>query len=378
MKATVNGVTVVYIGIYYEWSGTPSTMVSYYYAGSVRIAMRVGSGPGATGLSWLVGDHLGSTSVVADNNGASVGGVTYKPWGETESTWGTVPTKRLFTGQMLEVTVGLYFFNARWYDSSLGRFIQPDIIVPDPRNPLGYDRYSYVFGNPFKFVDPTGNWSCQGSPNGEKCEDIVEYWLRMLKNSGDVGRGVWEAFMELDNHLKTLSQGSTGIVIIFGNTNGAMAISGTIRIGEGFFKTIREKSTIAVFAHEFTHLKQGFWTSISTMGEIDAYRVQYYVLKELYNNNIPQEWSWLSNLDAAINPNKFSFDDVSKAREIINKTFPDSWLYEHEPYLPLNWGALPLYLIQNNLGYPAEVNWLQKFKTIGQNARALKTQQTTP
>ena len=47
----------------------------------------------------------------------------------------------LFTGQRLEQRLGtpeggldrgLYFYGLRWYDSSLGRFIQADTIVPQP------------------------------------------------------------------------------------------------------------------------------------------------------------------------------------------------------------------------------------------------------
>ena len=46
-------------------------MKRYYYAGTVRITVRVGSGTGTTGLSWLLGDdpsrslriNLGSISL---------------------------------------------------------------------------------------------------------------------------------------------------------------------------------------------------------------------------------------------------------------------------------------------------------------------------
>ena len=121
MKGTVNGITTVYIGSYFEWTGSTSSMVSYYYAGGVRVSMRTG-----TTLQWLIGDHLGSTSVATDNSDAKTGGMGYKPWGEIEpaTTWGTIPTKHRFTGQIEEASLGLYFFNARWLDSSLGRFIQ--------------------------------------------------------------------------------------------------------------------------------------------------------------------------------------------------------------------------------------------------------------
>ena len=52
-----------------------------------------------------------------------------------------------YTGQ-LENDAGLYFYNSRYYDSYLNRFLSPDDIIPDPYNPLDYDRYAYVRNNP--------------------------------------------------------------------------------------------------------------------------------------------------------------------------------------------------------------------------------------
>jgi hypothetical protein len=48
------GVTTVYIGNYFEWKGSISTMVKYYYAGAERVAMRTGE----ANPPWLFGDHL--------------------------------------------------------------------------------------------------------------------------------------------------------------------------------------------------------------------------------------------------------------------------------------------------------------------------------
>jgi hypothetical protein len=82
----VAGVTTVYIGNYYEW--TSSTSRKYYYAGAQRLAVRDGAGT----LSFLLGDHLGSTSITANSTGGFVAEVRYKPWGETRYTSGTTPT----------------------------------------------------------------------------------------------------------------------------------------------------------------------------------------------------------------------------------------------------------------------------------------------
>ena len=52
----------------------------------------------------------------------------------------------------------MYYYKARWYDAHLGRFSQPDSMVPDPGNPLDWDRYaSTLDNNPEKYVDDSGN-----------------------------------------------------------------------------------------------------------------------------------------------------------------------------------------------------------------------------
>jgi RHS repeat-associated protein len=65
-------------------------------------------------------------------------------------------SERRFTGQRAHDELGLYHYQARWYDPALGRFVQPDSIVPDPGNPIDWDRYGYVRDNPVKYIDPSG------------------------------------------------------------------------------------------------------------------------------------------------------------------------------------------------------------------------------
>ena len=53
--------------------------------------------------------------------------------------------------------LGLMDYNARFYSPTLGRFIQPDTIIPDLTNSQAWNRYSYTLNNPVKYIDPSGH-----------------------------------------------------------------------------------------------------------------------------------------------------------------------------------------------------------------------------
>jgi RHS repeat-associated protein len=155
--------TVAYIGNYYEWDASANTPTKYYYAGAERVAMRTGTGSGTTGLKWLLDDHLGSTAITADGvTGTKLSELRYKPWGEIRYASQPTMTDRRYTGQRME-GIGLYDYGARWFDASLGRFVQADSIVPNLGDPQAWDRYAAMNNNPVIFVDPSGHWACEGA-----------------------------------------------------------------------------------------------------------------------------------------------------------------------------------------------------------------------
>jgi RHS repeat-associated protein len=107
-------------------------------------------------LSYIHQDSLSSTSVTSDVSVSLVGSIKYFPFGDCRNSTGAISTDKLFTGQRLDST-GLYYYGARYYDASIGRFISPDTIVPSPANPQSLNRYSYCLNNPLKYVDPSGH-----------------------------------------------------------------------------------------------------------------------------------------------------------------------------------------------------------------------------
>jgi len=146
----VGGVRTVAVDEGYEVRGGVARKV--YRLGGETVAVREGSTVYAA-----VGDHLGSVTVLAQS-GSVAGATRYLPYGVIRWETGLFPTDRRFTGQRWEASLGLYDYRARFYDPALGRFLQPDPIVPEPGNPQALNRYAYVYNNPLRYTDPSGHW----------------------------------------------------------------------------------------------------------------------------------------------------------------------------------------------------------------------------
>jgi RHS repeat-associated protein len=185
VKKAAGGQTTVYAGQHYEKNVSTGQETRYYFFGAQRIAMRQGSST----VYWLLGDHLGSTSLTLNSSGTKTGELRYKAYGETRYTWGTTPTDHRFTDQLQDDYIKLYHMGARWYDSYINRWISPDTIIPDFTNPQSLNRFSYTLGNPLKYIDPTGHkeeGACS-DPNGECIDDEIykAYWAYCAENPGD-------------------------------------------------------------------------------------------------------------------------------------------------------------------------------------------------
>ncbi len=154
VKVVEGGKTKIFVGPWYEKVG--SVVWKYYIIGGQRVAYREGGT-----LYFILPDHLGSTVTLANGNGTSSGRLWYYPYGDVRPGSGSVSLAYRFTGQRWDGVIKLYDYNARYYDSAIGRFIQPDTIVPNPGNPQDLNRYTYVRNNPVRYADPTGMYLCE-------------------------------------------------------------------------------------------------------------------------------------------------------------------------------------------------------------------------
>ncbi len=164
--------TLYFMGGLYE--ETESVATKYYAIAGMTLAMK-----DASGMKYLLTDHLGSVDVVTDANGNLLSQQRYLPFGEVRTddfAPGTISqTDFAYTGQRDLPDLGLMDYKARFYDAALARFTQPDSIIPNLADPQSWNRYTYVVNDPVRFADPTGQRVACGAM-GEQCEGNDAAW----------------------------------------------------------------------------------------------------------------------------------------------------------------------------------------------------------
>ena len=123
-------------------------------------------------------DRLGNVMAVTDKDGKPYAHYTMDAFGNVlekgtstgySSEHATDPQPYHLTTKEYDPDVGLYYFNARWYDPATGRFVSRD-----PLPALSGNEYFYANANPVGRVDPSGE------SVGDVCEWIAKIVFGLL------------------------------------------------------------------------------------------------------------------------------------------------------------------------------------------------------
>ncbi len=126
--------------------------------------------PGGVKTEFRILNQVGTLMGSADSQGNFIEGCLSGPFGDGQQC--TVPydyTETHFTDKLRDQETNNDYFGARYYNSSMGRFLSPDwsdrpapVPYADPRNPQSLNLYGYVGNNPLSKEDKDGHF--EGPP----------------------------------------------------------------------------------------------------------------------------------------------------------------------------------------------------------------------
>jgi hypothetical protein len=158
--------------------------------------------------------------------------------------------------------------------------------VPNPANPQGYNRFSYVLNSPMMYIDPTGHeYTCVGVDDDFDCDAWVAAALEQLRTSGDTGEKLYWQFRDyLDNNDVTFvfsDENEHKMSTTYPTEDSAGKITIRLPYWDGWEEGDEiDAMTIALLGHEIWHLLHPEFAG-SVEGELQAYDVQYLILVDL-------------------------------------------------------------------------------------------------
>jgi RHS repeat-associated protein len=124
-------------------------ILSFAIAGGPALAART--------TTYFHTDRAGSVVAMTNEAGVVLGRKDYAPFGEQIQSE-PVAERTSYTGKQHDDVIGLTYFGARWFDPEIGRFTGVDPVSFVDHHAMSFNRYLYAFDNPYKFVDPDGEF----------------------------------------------------------------------------------------------------------------------------------------------------------------------------------------------------------------------------
>jgi len=161
-KTTADGTVVLYVSPHYEVTRLPGgTVETTKYLGTPEGAVvSITTANAVSSSLYFHRDWIDSVAMTTGEDGLLETRMSYLPYGGIYEAGVTGPDdfRLKFQNKELDEDIDLYYFGARYYDPSLGRFISPDPELGSEITDFDtLNRFAFALNNPATLTDPTGN-----------------------------------------------------------------------------------------------------------------------------------------------------------------------------------------------------------------------------
>ena len=237
---------------------------------------------------------------IVNSDGATVAQYQYDAWGNVLAATGSLAAINpiRYRGYYYDTETGFYYLQSRYYDPSIGRFINADSFASTGQEFLGYNMFAYCYNNPVALTDDSGyapewwQWAVSGAmviggivltatgvggvaggalicsgANSIINSYISEYtgtsssagWWGGLVSGAICGAGAGIA-----GNLFTAATESVGLQCL-----GKLALGGTVAFGTGFSGSIVGQMTSSAICGDEFHLEDSL-LSASLSGSLNC------------------------------------------------------------------------------------------------------------
>jgi RHS repeat-associated protein len=178
-------------------TGTSVNLTSRYLYGADGVAYMQ---TGGINYYYLKNGH-GDVTGLSNSTGILVNQYSYDLWGNAITAQETVHNPFRYSGEYWDNSTKLQYLRARWYDPSIGRFINEDTYEGNVTNPLSLNLYTYVLNNPLKYIDPTGHANMVGMMGQDGDPNLTSEGVMLNANGYYTGESYmdreWQVFKEI-------------------------------------------------------------------------------------------------------------------------------------------------------------------------------------
>ncbi len=150
--------TYAYNGSQLSWMNRKGTIMRFTYSTDGR-PLRINYGGT---VYYYVTNLQGDVVAILDSDGNKVVGYTYDAWGRLLSTTGSMASTLglcnplRYRGYVYDTETGLYYLQSRYYNPTIGRFINADTYAATGQGLVGHNMFAYCNNNPIIYSDPAG------------------------------------------------------------------------------------------------------------------------------------------------------------------------------------------------------------------------------